>query len=344
LQLAKAGAAPAKGARPRPSIAGTGGPVADGWRWTLDLPGQVLSEDIDPARVAAALNRGDRLVAVAEITHAGDGWADLSCYRTDPLAGALTPPWKPGSLPSCVKPGEVCLGRQRNGEHMHMTAYDSIGAHCALFAGRRGSGKSETMRLGLAQMVAWGNVRPIVIDVVRQGVDFATFGVEVVTDMKTALDVVKAVQSECKQRAVLMRQQGKQKLTPTKDMPVLAVIIDEVHAVLGNPAALKTLADFARESRPTLGLLWACTQYPTRDVIAPTLRMQLANRWCGKVSTIDEARVVLGDNLPEGVGPHLLRLGPGGCVVDFDGAERVTGRTWNMTPGWLAAHMRELNR
>ena len=47
------------------------------------------------------------------------------------------------------------MGPQRTGAHVHFDVYGEVGAYASRFVGRRGSGKSEAMRLWLAQVLGW---------------------------------------------------------------------------------------------------------------------------------------------------------------------------------------------
>jgi hypothetical protein len=345
-QITKAGP-DRKGGRPRPTILGAGRPTEAGWEWRLNLPGNSQAEDWDAGRIAAALNRGDHIAAVAEIHHAGDGWAELQVFRSDPLATSALIPWAPGAMPSCCEPGTVCMGRQRNGDHIHFDVVTDVGATASLFAGRRGSGKSEAIRLMMAQMVAWGWASPYVIDLVRRGVDYEVFAPllarPVITDPKEALAVIKGLRAECSARADDLKAAGRQKITRyTRDLPLLPLIIDEAHAVNAIKPLKAEMVPYTQETRPLGGGLVYATQYPTVDNVDPTLRLQIANVWCGRVRNAVEAGVVFGP-LPEGVGPHHLRSGPGSCIADVDGPDLLTGRGWRMPAGWLAAHVRALS-
>lgn len=344
-QITKAGPE-RNGTRPRPAIVGAGSATASGWEWRLNLPGNSQAEDWDASRIAAALNVGDRIAAVAEIHHAGDGWAELQVFRSDPLTTSVQIPWQPGTMPTCCQPGTVCMGRQRNGDHIHFDIVTDVGATATLLAGRRGSGKSEAIRLMMAQMVTWGWASPIVIDLVRRGVDYAAFepllARPIVTDPKEALAVIKALRAECSSRADDLKSARRQKITTyTRDLPLLPLVIDEMHAANADPKIKAELVDFTRETRPLGGVGIYATQYPTVGNVDPTLRLQIANVWCGRVRNFTESGVVFGP-LPEGVGPHHLRVGPGGCIADVDGPDLLTGRNWLMPAGWLNAHVRAL--
>ena len=176
LQVTKAGYLQ-QGKRPRPKFVGAGkpAPVGVGWQWTLTLPGSSLATDWDSTRLVAAINDASELGTIAEMHAPIPGRAQLTIWRRDPLDMVQPVPWRPGEQPLCCKPGQVCMGPQRNGQHVHFDAYGENGAYASKFVGRRGSGKSEAMRLWLAQVLAWDHVDPIIIDLVRAGVDYGVF-------------------------------------------------------------------------------------------------------------------------------------------------------------------------
>ena len=191
----------------------------------------------------------------------------------------------------------------------------------------------------MAQMVAWGWAPPVVIDLVRRGVDYAAFepllARPIVTDPKEALEAIKGLRAECSQRADTLKAGGRQKITEyTRALPLLPLVIDEMHAANADAKIKAELVDFTRETRPLGGAFIGATQYPTVENVDPTLRLQVTNVWCGRVRNATEAHVVFGP-LPEGVGPQHLRTGAGSCLADVDGPDLLTGRTWRMPAGWL---------
>lgn len=335
-----------KGTRPRPRVVGDGIALEQGWRYSLNLPGNSEAADWDPNRIAAALNAGDRLAAAAEIGASGNGWADLSVWRRDPLDGEQPVPWRPGSMPTCVRPGSVCVGRRRDGQHIHFDIIRDGSALATLIAGRRGSGKSETARLVVAQMCAWEWAPPIVVDLVRHGVDYAVFAPlldrPIITNPKDAAALVVELNAEADERAEWMRARGVQKIARfTPERPARPLIWDEVQTATDDKKLNTGLRRWTQQARPVGGAPVLVTQYPTVQNLDSTLRAQIANAWCGRVRNHVEAGVVFGP-LPEGVGPHLLRTGPGSCVVDSDGPSLDIGRTWHASDAWLRTHVDRL--
>lgn len=335
-----------QGKRPLPRLVGKGEPIEHGWRWTLDLPGNSQAEDWDANRIVAALNTGRHLAAVGEIHHHREGWAALHVHRREPLTGPQPVPWKPGEQPSCCRPGTVCIGRQRDGKHIHFDIVSDVGALATLLAGRRGSGKSETARLIVSQMVAWGWAPPIVVDLVRHGVDYHAFvpllDRPIVTTNAEAKDALKFLEADANERAERLRRVGQQKVNSySRDLPLRPLIWDEVQAINDDRGLKKQLRRWAQQARPMGGAPVLLTQYPTAENVDATLRAQIANVWCGRLRNHVEAGVVFGP-LPEGVGPQYLRIGPGGCMADVDGPDLLIGRSWYTPDGWHEQHVGRL--
>ena len=333
------------GKRPLPRVVGND-PIPGGWRWTLDLPGNTVADDWEANRIVAALNTGRQMAAVGEVHHYRDGWARLELYRSEPLAQPLEVPWAPGELPSCCKPGTVCIGRRRDGRHIHFDLLVDGSGLATLIAGRRGSGKSETARLLTAQVAAWGWAPPIVVDLVRHGVDYAAMAPlldrPIITDPKAAADLVKELNDEASKRAESLRKSGRQKIERfSPELPFRVLVWDEVQTVNDDKAMKTGLRRWVQQARPVGSAPVLITQYPTNDNIDSTLRAQIANVWSGRVRDHVQAGVIFGP-LPEGQGPQNMRLGPGGCWVDVDEPDLLQGRTWFMPPEWLEAHVKAL--
>lgn len=321
-------------------------PIPEGWAWKLDLPGSSVARDWDPGRIVAAVNSGGQVAAVAEVHSLGEGWAELQLWPSDPLALPRDIPWDPGQQAPCCRPGTVCMGPQRTGEHVHFDIYNGAGGLASLFAGRRGSGKSEAMRLALGQMVAWGNVSPVVVDLVRSGVDYADLepllAYPVITDPEEALVAIQVLRQACKDRSLELKARGLQMVPRyTRDMPLLPYVVDEVHSLMEDKALKREVIDFTRETRPMGGVTMVATQYPTTKSVDGALRAQMTNVWAGRLRNPTESNVTLG-SLPEGLAPHLLRLGPGGAVCDVDGPDLLVVRGWRIPEGWMAEHVRAI--
>jgi DNA segregation ATPase FtsK/SpoIIIE-like protein len=195
----------------------------------------------------------------------------------------------------------------------------------------------------VAQMVAWGWCRPVLVDVVRHGVDLAVYeplAGPVAVTIKEARQAIRDAAEECASRLPAMRETGVRCLTRfTPDRPLIALVVDEVHAVMADKVAGAALTRFAQETRAMGGLVIAATQYPTAEAIDSTFRMQLAHKMVYKVANADESRTILGVSAPDGQGPHELRAGPGACVADLDGSGLVTMRSWWLPDQWLSDHV-----
>lgn len=345
--VTKAGAQ-LQGVRPTPTIRGSRPSAAGGRTWVLDLPNAAQADDYEADRIAAALNAGRKLVAAAELRTTGAGWAELSLYRRDPLDGKKLWPHAPGEVPPCCRPGTVCMGLRRDGEHLHFDMVSAdLGTIMSLVTGRRGSGKSEAIRLMLAQMLAWGPwVRPVVVDLVRRGVDFAVFEPvlqELVTDQARASAVLDGLEQLAADRAAWM--QGRVRILGpgsfTPGMPLHPLVIDEVQAIEGDDR--KTLRRLVQQTRPQGVMPVLATQYPTEDNIDVTTRLQAGNVWCGALGSAGATGVVFPGMSFAGRKPHQLG-GRGECVVDVDRGELDEGKAWLMSDGFLEQHVRVLAR
>lgn len=337
------------GVRPTPTIRGHRESAGGGRTWVLDLPNAAQAGDYDAARIAAALNTGGKLVRAAELHSNGDGWAELSLWRRDPLAGVKRWPHAPGVVPPCCRPGTVCMGLRRDGGHIHFDLVTADqGTLQTLLLGRRGSGKSEAIRLMLAQMLAWGPwVQPVVVDLVRRGVDYAVFEpllTELVTDPVRAGAVLEGIARQADARAGWMKSTGRRILGPgdfTAGMPLHPLVIDEVQAIEGADKVL--LRRIAQQTRPQGVAPVLATQHGTDDNIDTTTQLQTANKWVGRVGSPNAAYVALGDVQYPGRRPDQL-AGKGECVCDTDRGALDEGKTWLMVDGFLRAHVQVLAR
>lgn len=351
LKLTHAQPASNKTPSPRPLIH-SGAPIPDGWRWRFSTPGAVTIADLEDRadRLASALNTRTQLVGAVEIARdrRHEGWGTLSVWRRDPLESVSAVPWEPGRAAPCVRPGWVCWGVHRDGSHVHAPLIGEGGAICALFAGRRGSGKSVGLLNVGAHLASWGFAAPILIDTVRQGADLAVLepvaATSVITDRAEAREAIEAAAAECKRRARVMRERGWRKMPKfTPEVPLLPIVADEIHDLLADKKTAGSLTKYAQETRAMGGLVLGATQYPLA-MSSPqmsTFRQQMAYRLAYRCSNADEGRVILGST-PEGEGPHLLRTGPGSCMADLDGSGVVTMRSWWVPDGWLRSHVDKL--
>lgn len=326
---------------------GPGERVPSGWRFHFATPGDVTISELSKRadNLAAAINTAGPLVAALEVDHgAAEGWGSVTVWRSDPLERTALVPWEPGARCRLAPPGTACWGIRRDGDHVHAPVVGDAGAVCSLYAGRRGSGKSVGMLGQVAQMVGWGWCRPVLVDVVRQGVDLAVFepvGGPVATTIAQARAAIKAAADECAARLPEMRANAERCITRfTPDRPLIALVVDEVHAVMADKKAGELLTKFAQETRAMGGLVVCATQYPLAAVGEQfgTFRQQLAHRVAYRCSNSDESKVILGVT-PDGQGPHELRAGPGACVADLDGGGLVTMRSWWLPDDWLSDHV-----
>ena len=344
LQVTKAGYLQ-QGKRPRPRFVGAGkpAPVGVGWQWTLTLPGSSLATDWDSTRLVAAINDTSELGTIAEMHAPIPGRAQLTIWRRDPLDMVQPVPWRPGERPSCCKPGQVCMGPQRNGQHVHFDAYGENGAYASKFVGRRGSGKSEAMRLWLAQVLAWDHVDPIIIDLVRAGVDFGVFepllGTEIITNPDVAHAAIVAARADAQERAQVFKARGLKKLTsPTAEMPMIPIVIDEVQSISDNKKTAFEFRKLMQETRPWLIAPCVATQHDISENMDRTTSLQITNTWCGRMGDANAGYVALARTDYPGRAPHELH-GPGAAVCDTDHAELFEIRGWWASDQWHADHV-----
>lgn len=335
--------------RPPIRVHGVGKPAGmGGWEWPIELPGAAVTEDINPERLAGAINSGGIIVDVIETQRTAAGWTHVRAYRHDPLTRPALIPWRPGTVPSCVSPGQVCIGLRRDGTHTHFDILKDGSALASLLAGRRGSGKSETARLVIAQICAWEHSAPIVVDLARSGVDYADFTSlldrPIITSLKEAANLVLELNAEADMRAQWMRERGLQKLhRPSEENPLRLVVVEEIQTFNDDQKMKTGFRRWTQQARPLLGAPVMITQYPTVDNIDSTTRAQVTNVWGGRVRNSTEANVVFG-SLPEGVGPQHLRSGPGSYVADTDHPDLEIGRSWKMRQDWLDEHVARLEK
>jgi len=343
LQVTKAGYLK-EGKRPRPRFVGAGKPtpVGVGWQWPLALPGSSLATDWDSTRIVAAINDSAELGAIAEMHAPIPGRATLLIWRKDPLDQVQPVPWRPGERPSCCRPGEVCMGPQRTGAHVHFDVYGEVGAYASRFVGRRGSGKSEAMRLWLAQVLGWDHVDATIIDLVRQGVDYGVFEplltVPIITDPDVATAAVQAIRDEARDRATKLKAEGRKKLTsPTAATPLLPLIIDEVQSINDIKPAKLGLRKILQETRPQLVVPCLATQYDTDENLDRTTALQITNTWCGRTGDSNASYNTFSRTDYPGRAPHELS-GSGAAVCDTDHPELYEIRGWWATDQWHADH------
>ena len=344
LQVTKAGYMQ-QGKRPRPRFVGAGkpAPVGVGWQWTLALPGSSLATDWDATRLVAAINDASELGTIAEMRAPVPGKAQLTIWRRDPLDMVQPVPWRPGERPSCCRPGQVCMGPQRNGKHVHFDVYGDVGAYASRFIGRRGSGKSEAMRLWLAQVLAWDHVDPVIVDLVRQGVDYGVFepllATEIITDPAVAVAAIDAIRAEASARAKKFKAEGRKKQTaPTADMPLIPLVIDEVQSVTDIKAAALGLRKVLQETRPWMITPCLATQYDVSENLDRTTALQITNTWCGRMGDANASYNTFSRTDYPGRAPHELS-GPGASVCDTDHPELYEIRGWWAADQWHADHV-----
>lgn len=331
-----------------PVVHGDGTRVEGGWRWTISTPGSVTAAEMAAKAdaVSSALNVRRQLVGALEVRPGRhEGWVTLSAWPRDPLAGAREVPWEPGRPAPCCPPGVICAGVVRDGSHAHVPLVGGAGAVCALFGGRRGSGKSLAMLGWVAQAVAWGWVDVVLIDTVRHGTDLGVFeplaAAPLVTTVNGATSAFQQMRAECDRRARAMAGHARCLTEFDARVPMILPVVDELQGIMGDAGCKVEATRFAQETRAMGGSLLGATQYPTTEVVDSTFRQQFAYRLAFRCSNAAEGPVILGAS-PDGEGPHQLRQGAGTCVADLDVGGFQTLRTWLFPDQWLREHVRLL--
>lgn len=146
---------------------------------------------------------------------------------------------------------------------------DHTSAENALIVANRGGGKS-TLLLGAA-VTARSSGRALLIyldgkggassPVLMHWADWAPVGATRTEILQNGLQVLTMLETllECRKRYAM--KAGQSSLTPTPDLPIVTVIIDECHVIFGDDAKIvQRWTDLLREVRAFGIVVWAATQ------------------------------------------------------------------------------------
>ena len=333
------------GKRPVPKLSGRGHEIPYGWRWELDLPGSTIDEDWEGDRVAAAINTGRKLVAVAEIEPTFPGHATLSMWKSDPLSLDNTVPYRPGQLPVDKWGDRWELGRRRDGTHVALPLWlDGGGAFHHLFAGATGSGKTRWMLLAAAHAIQLG-AEVYIVDLVK-GVDDRDWQ-PILPAVAGAWDNPDDAVREMNR--LHMDTLARPRWQPEDGAPFRVFLFDEVQEFIATKAkgargsggldGAVTFRKMVAELRSKGAAVMAATQLPEVDQIKASARTNLRIKMAGRLDNEQEYRAALGGKwhgtkIPD----NPDHWGVGYVDVDGRGAQRFRG--WNISDAWLAAHVR----
>lgn len=341
--VARAGAL-SDGKRPTPRVAGAGVEIPHGWRWELDLPGSTIDEDWEGDRIAAAINTGRKLVAVAEIEQTYPGHAALSVWRHDPLSLDNTIPYRPGQLPVDKWGDRWELGRRRDGQLVKLPLWlDGGGAFHHLFSGATGSGKTRWMLLAAAHAIQLG-AEVYIVDLVK-GVDDRDWA-PILPAVAGAWDHPEDAVREMNR--LHMDTLARPRWQPEDRSLFRVFLFDEVQEFIATKtkgargAGLDGAVTFRKmvaELRSKGAAVLAATQLPEVDQIKASARTNLRVKMAGRLDNEAEYKAALGGKWNGTKIPDTAdHWGVGYVDLDGRGAQRFRG--WNISDAWLAAHVR----
>lgn len=257
---------------------------------------------------------------------AGRGILDVRLR--DPLADGV--PWEQPSVPVRLA-HPLRLAVTPFGDTLELSVKQRVGVF-----GTSGSGKSCVQRL-IGAHVAQAIDAELEIWDLKFGVESQHYAGKAhrVTTVDAAVSRVDwLLNTEYPRRAAKMRERGVSEWSETPWDPARVIVIDEGNALVrgfgewrqegeeegkqgpkGLP--LKDLFTLVEQGR-ALGVyfVWA-TQYPKAASLPTEIRSQLNATVCLKLRTDTEARVVFGDDVPEGWAPQDL-YGPGWLLLQDD--------------------------
>ncbi len=272
--------------------------------------------------------------------------AALGCHqvivtRDRPNRGQLTAVLRDELSASRSWPGPGAgVGITATGEPLDLPL---LGGHW-LLAGVIGSGKSAWLNALLAALVTSGTPR-YVIGIDPKVVELSAWSPAldgVIIDLPEVSGALVAVHDEIKSRYRRLAVLGRRKLeVPTRDMPLLVVVIDEL-AELARQAPgeektapverMRLLSSIAAIGRAAGVVLVVATQRPSAQLIGADLRANLTRRVCCRTTDAYGAEATLGPEASD-LKPWLLNPAtPGSAwVVSEAHPHPVLARSY-----WLA--------
>ncbi|WP_181764082.1 hypothetical protein [Streptomyces albidus (ex Kaewkla and Franco 2022)] len=307
----------------------------------INLPPGELTTDqaiASTGRIASAFGVPASSVVIEATREGANDKAELALYRTNPLQAVH---YWPGPHLLDHESGIAPIGVYPDGGHaLYRFWRPGSGPVHDLIAGTTDAGKSRL----LDQLLAYERHSPLtvswVIDPQRgqslpDWQDAVDWFADSVAEGKKLL---KAAQREMYRRNKLLARmewtdekgrlrRGKASFTPTEELPLLCLTIEEAHAVLADPANVKIVEDLAKMARKCGIKLRLVTQVPLlsqlgnsmtlRDMVAAgnVVVLRTANRLSGQVSfngTIPADPHALPREFPDGTSSSGLgySLGP----------------------------------
>ncbi len=284
----------------------------NGWSCWVTLPGNLSAVDVIAKRhdVANSLNTNDPcLILLPSKERNRDLFVWLCDY--DPLGGPPVASGVAGARQVDVWKG-VPLGRSVQGDPILASV---VGTHW-LLAGDTGSGKSFLARLLVSFLAKDPHVQLIFMDPDDAGMwePFGAIGEyyggssdQAVRAMADRLHEI--AYGEMERRAEVIRRYRKanpmqineSKITramardPKWRIPVLFIVIDECHVILGDPRVQDALQQIATRGRKFGIGVKLMTQYPSTENIPAKVRNVPTTRCALSLTTSDAARMVLKD-------------------------------------------------
>lgn len=338
LQLAPAGHLKA-GRRPGIVMHGPGTATTAGWQWTIELPGSTVDDDVDPERLAGAINQGAVMVDVIEVRRRAAGWADVTAYRTDPLKLDNRIPFQPGALPVHAWGDRWSLGRARDGREVRLPLWlPGGGAHHAMYSGATGSGKTRWMLVGIAHAMQLG-AEIYLVDLVK-GVDdrdWQPIHRGLVDAWDKPADAVKSL------TALLDDTLARPRWEPRDPGRFRLVVIDEMQALVASKPGAAILTRLVAEGRSKGLAVFGATQLPLTTQISSIARTNFRVKMAGRLDNEAEYRAALGGKWPGSrIADDAQHWGVGYVDLDGRGAQRFRG--WHVSDGWLREHTRRCGK
>lgn len=195
------------------------------------------------------------------------------------------------------------VGHRPNGTPVMFRMFlAGFGALHYLVAGTNGSGKSNFVNLLVAHVVKAFDAVAWFIDLkggAESGAWTRSLGHQAI-EKAQAVEMVEEIKAAVDVRGTLLRKLGMGKVwKPSREYPVIAVFIDEVAELTGDPdleRALKYLKSIARRARALGILLVFATQLPTNEAIGSTqIKAQFQYRLCFRMQRRGQAQHILND-------------------------------------------------
>lgn len=336
-----------------------GGP--DG-RWSLGLswaPGAHLLGEVcgHTALIESLMEAPPGSVTVEA---AGPNAAAVVCHPTGAMAGL---PWSGHTAVSITEPVEQCRYTDGTPEVYARYSRDAGGRH-KLRAGMSGAGKSRAARHDLC---SYGPAEDVVVWLIDQkgGASFRPFAPLAdwfATTPEESLDMLAALVRLCDVRGEFMAEQGWEVWQPSRELPVVWLLVDETARLTGMQArpdigsrAVSAAVDIAQLGRAVGVIFDPMTQFGSIEALGSLqLRENMHVTECYRMRSEGAADAFL-PGAPAGIDPaHLPASRKGLFYADVEGEFRplpglkhdvtdeqmhaVVARFWDSTPQIEAWH------